>query len=79
MGDRAVSLAERGRPRAHVLEAVVILHREQRPPVHRDLVRATHPDILMGRGVPAEMIQIATRKLAAINDAYAVIARERRL
>lgn len=46
---------------------------------HRDLARETHPDILMGRGVPAEMIELATRKLAAINDAYAVIARERGL
>ena len=46
---------------------------------HRDLVRETHPDILMGRGVPPEMIQLATRKLAAINDAYGIIARERGL
>jgi DnaJ like chaperone protein len=46
---------------------------------HRKLVRETHPDLMMGRGVPPEMIAIATRRLAAINDAYAVIARERSL
>ena len=46
---------------------------------HRDLVRATHPDVLTGRGMPIEMIDVATRKLAAINDAYGVITRERGL
>jgi DnaJ like chaperone protein len=46
---------------------------------HRKLVRENHPDLLIGRGVPAEVIAVATRRLAAINDAYAVIARERRL
>ena len=38
-----------------------------------------HPDKLMGRGVPAAFVEIATRKLAAINAAYDVIARERGL
>jgi DnaJ like chaperone protein len=46
---------------------------------HRELVRETHPDLLIGRGLPAEMVDVATRRLAAINDAYAVIARERKL
>jgi DnaJ like chaperone protein len=46
---------------------------------HRKLVRETHPDLMMGRGVPLAMIEIATRRLAAINDAYRVVARERRL
>src|SRR5262245_2311464 len=43
------------------------------------LVADNHPDKLMGRGVPAEFVEIATRKLAAINAAYDVIAKERGL
>jgi DnaJ like chaperone protein len=46
---------------------------------YRKLVADNHPDKLMGRGVPAEFIEIATRKLAAINAAYDVIAKERGL
>jgi DnaJ like chaperone protein len=46
---------------------------------HRKLVRETHPDLMTGRGVPPDMIVIATRRLAAINDAYAVVAKERGL
>jgi DnaJ like chaperone protein len=46
---------------------------------HRKLVVDNHPDKLMGRGVPPEFVEIATRKLAAINAAYDTIARERGL
>ena len=46
---------------------------------YRKLVIDNHPDKLMGRGVPAEFVDIATRKLAAINAAYDTIAKERRL
>ena len=46
---------------------------------YRKLVIDNHPDKLMGRGVPAEFVDIATRKLAAINAAYDAIARERGL
>jgi DnaJ like chaperone protein len=46
---------------------------------YRKLVSDNHPDKLMGRGVPVEFIEIATRKLAAINAAYDVIAKERGL
>lgn len=46
---------------------------------YRALVRDNHPDKLVGRGVPAEFVLIAERKLAAINAAYDVIARERGL
>ena len=44
---------------------------------HRKLVRENHPDILTGRGLPAELIEVANRKLSAINAAYATLARER--
>lgn len=44
---------------------------------HRELVLEHHPDRLIGRGVPAEFIVIAERKLAAINDAFDTLTRER--
>jgi DnaJ like chaperone protein len=46
---------------------------------YRKLVSDNHPDKLMGRGVPPEFVDIATRKLAAINAAYDTIAKERGL
>ncbi len=46
---------------------------------YRQLVRDNHPDRLMANGVPAEFLELATRKLAAINAAYDIIARERGL
>jgi DnaJ like chaperone protein len=46
---------------------------------YRMLVADNHPDRMMGRGVPAEFVAIATRKLAAINAAYDTIAKERGL
>ncbi len=46
---------------------------------HRKLVRDNHPDLLIGRGVPAEIVAVATRKLAVINTAYDTLASERDL
>ncbi len=46
---------------------------------HRKLVRENHPDLVAGRGLPVEAIEIANRKLAAINAAYDTIAKERGL
>jgi DnaJ like chaperone protein len=46
---------------------------------HRRLVRENHPDLAIARGVPKELIDTATRKLAAINAAYAIVAKERKL
>lgn len=46
---------------------------------HRDLVKETHPDRLIARGAHQELIDVATRKLQAINAAYESIARERRI
>jgi DnaJ like chaperone protein len=46
---------------------------------YRALVRQNHPDALISRGVPADFIAMAERKIAAINNAYAQIARERGL
>lgn len=44
---------------------------------HRQLVVKNHPDKLMARGVPPEFIEVANRKLAAINEAYDAIIKER--
>lgn len=46
---------------------------------YRKLIAENHPDKLIARGLPAEFIDVATRKVAAINEAYAEIARERGL
>jgi DnaJ like chaperone protein len=44
---------------------------------YRRLVIDNHPDRLIARGVPQRFVDIATCKLAAINEAFAAIARER--
>jgi DnaJ like chaperone protein len=44
---------------------------------YRKLAAENHPDRLLARGVPKEFISIATEKLAAINDSYKEIAKER--
>lgn len=44
---------------------------------YRRLVAQNHPDLYVARGLPKETVEIANRKLAAINAAYDAIARER--
>ena len=44
---------------------------------YRKLVVENHPDKLIARGVPREFVAIATEKVAAINEAYGEIAKER--
>lgn len=44
---------------------------------HRRLVREHHPDRLIAQGLPQEFIDLATRKLAAVNAAYDRIRKER--
>jgi DnaJ like chaperone protein len=44
---------------------------------YRKLVTENHPDKLMARGVPKEFVAIATEKIAAINESYGQIAKER--
>ncbi len=43
----------------------------------RKLVRETHPDHLMSRGVPEEAVKLATKRLAAINIAWEEIQHAR--
>src|SRR6478672_5842553 len=44
---------------------------------YRKLVADNHPDKLIARGVPKEIDAAATEKIAAINEAYGQIAKER--
>tara|TARA_E500000331_G_scaffold269572_1_gene261075 strand:+ start:1227 stop:1955 length:729 start_codon:yes stop_codon:yes gene_type:complete len=44
---------------------------------YRGLVRENHPDKLIADGLPKELINMATEKLAAINDAYEKVSAER--
>lgn len=46
---------------------------------YRKLMVENHPDKLMSRGLPQEMIDIATRKIAALNEAYDEIRKDRRV
>ncbi len=43
----------------------------------RALVRETHPDQMIARGVPDEAVKLASTRLARINDAYDTIMRGR--
>ncbi len=45
---------------------------------YHKLVAENHPDRLIARGVPTEFVDIATKKLAAINAAYEEIKASRR-
>lgn len=46
---------------------------------YRELVRRNHPDGLAGKGLSRELQAVAERKLAAINAAWDLVARERGL
>jgi len=46
---------------------------------YRKLVLDNHPDKMIARGVPPEFVSLATKKVAAINAAYAELAKERRI
>lgn len=43
---------------------------------YRKLVRETHPDMMQARGVPAEAVKLAERRMIAINKAWEQISRE---
>ena len=44
----------------------------------REALRENHPDRVLARGLPAEYLEVANAKAAAINAAYDLITRERR-
>ncbi len=45
--------------------------------VYRNLVKENHPDTIIARGVPENLIKITERRMAAINEAYERILAER--
>ena len=45
---------------------------------YRMLVAEHHPDRLIARGVPEELLELATARMAAINQAYARIMKQQR-
>ena len=45
---------------------------------YRALMREHHPDRLMAQGMPQEFIDVANKKVAAINQAYERVRRERK-
>ncbi len=47
--------------------------------VYRRLVAEHHPDRLIAKGVPEELLAVATARMAAINHAYAQILKPRAL
>ena len=61
----------------HVLSLTPQANNDEIRKQYRKLVAENHPDRYIARGLPNEVVDIANRKLAAINAAYAVVARER--
>lgn len=43
----------------------------------QQIVRTTHPDQMIARGVPQEAINLASHRLAAVNDAWDAIRKDR--
>lgn len=46
---------------------------------HRRLVREYHPDVLQSKGLPEDFTAFASKKMSAINDAWALVREERGL
>jgi DnaJ like chaperone protein len=46
---------------------------------HRRLVREYHPDVLNSKGLPEEFLEFAHEKMAAINDAWSRVKKQRNL
>ena len=63
----------------HVLGVTPSISNDELKSHYHRLITDNHPDKLIARGVPKEFIAIATKKTAAINEAYDVIAKERRI
>ncbi|MDJ0512425.1 MAG: TerB family tellurite resistance protein [Methyloceanibacter sp.] len=62
-----------------VLEVQPTVSNDDLKAQYRKLIAENHPDKLIARGVPEEFVSIATDKVAAINEAYQQIAKERGL
>ncbi len=72
-------MGDGGRDPYLVLGLVPEASNEEIKRVYRRLILEHHPDRLMAKGVPEELIVMATTRVAAINSAYDLIARARGL
>lgn len=63
-------LFDRGADPYVVLGLAPSAERDEVKRVYRLLVAEHHPDRLIAKGVPEELIDVATARMAAINDAY---------
>ena len=61
----------------HVLGVMPSISNDELKSHYHRLIADNHPDKLIARGVPKEFITIATKKAAAINEAFDAIAKER--
>ncbi|WP_306252958.1 molecular chaperone DjiA [Parvularcula sp. IMCC14364] len=60
-----------------VLDVPVEISEEDLKKAYRTLVKEHHPDKIIARGVPENLIKISERRMAAINEAYEKILAER--
>lgn len=70
-------LFEQGVDPYAVLGLIPGAERDEVRRVYRSLVAEHHPDRLIAKGVPEELIAVATARMAAINDAYNRIMKPR--
>jgi len=61
----------------HVLGVTPSISDDELKSHYLSLIADNHPDQLIARGVPMEFIAIATKKAAAINEAFDAIAKDR--
>ena len=71
-------IAEKRNP-YHVLGVTPSISNDELKSHYHRLIADNHPDKLIARGVPKEFIAIANKKVAAINEAYDAIAKEREI
>ena len=69
------ALAEKRNP-YHALGVSADISNEALTSHYRKMVMENHPGNLVARGVPKEFVTIASKRMAAINQAYAAIAKQ---
>jgi len=62
-----------------ILEVEESIDNKQLKKQYRALVKANHPDIITGKGANQDSIDIATKKLQDINEAYELIKKSREI
>jgi DnaJ like chaperone protein len=63
----------------NILHVSPLVSDQELKTAYHKLVAENHPDKLIARGVPPEFIDLANKKLAAINAAYAEVTASRRM